>query len=34
MLMGLGLVQQARKVISKEADNCLKFGIGDLTITG
>ena len=29
MLMGLGLIQQAREVIAKEADNCLKFGIGD-----
>ena len=34
MLMGLGLVQQAREVIAKEADNCLQFGIGDATVAG
>ena len=34
MLMGLGLIQQAREVITKETDNCLKLGIGDLTVAG
>lgn len=34
MLMGLGLTQQARQVFAKEADDCLEFGISDLTVTG
>jgi hypothetical protein len=32
MLMGLGLVQQAREVIAKEATDRFEFGIRNLTI--
>lgn len=31
--MGRGLIEQAREVIAKEADNGLQFGISDLMVS-